>query len=314
MIFGACAGISVAVRSAMSSVWLDLRHALRAMTRAPAATMVLAITLAIGIAASTTMFSIIDSVVLAPLPYHEADRIARLYSTGQHKRTAISRDEHDDIRQSCQSCAALALWNDDSAAIAGGDRPVRVRSARATHTLLPLRTGGAPETLIPAVQRAVLDLDPDLPLSNVRTMDEVLGEAIARPRFVMALLVGFAVVALVLAAVGIYGVMAHTVAQRTHEIGLRIALGAVPGQVRAMVLSQAMRLVASGVAGGLGAAIALQLMLDAPLVRLFHGERLSDPLLLAGTAIAIAAIALVATWLPARHASHIEPLTALRSE
>src|SRR5262249_56268347 len=102
-----------------------------------------------------------------------------------------------------------------------------------------LRTTDEPAALIPAVHRAVAELDPALPLFDVHTMDDVLWEAVARPRFLMFLLTAFAGIALVLAAVGIYGVMAHTVAQRTHEIGLRVALGARPGQVRALVLPQA---------------------------------------------------------------------------
>ncbi|HEY6175775.1 MAG TPA: ABC transporter permease, partial [Kofleriaceae bacterium] len=114
-----------------------------------------------------------------------------------------------------------------------------------------LRTTDDPAELIPAVHRAVAELDPTLPLYEVRTMDDVLWEAIARPRFLMFLLTSFAGIALLLAAVGIYGVMAQTVAQRTHEIGLRVALGARPAQVRAMVLRQAGVLVAAGVAIGL---------------------------------------------------------------
>jgi putative ABC transport system permease protein len=118
----------------------------------------------------------------------------------------------------------------------------------------------------------------------------------------------------VLAAVGIYGVMAHTVAQRTHEIGLRVALGALPAQVRAMVLRQAGILVAVGIALGLAGAVALQIVLDKSLQGLFYGSRLSQPLLLVGVAIAVAATALLATWIPARRATRIEPMVALRSE
>jgi putative ABC transport system permease protein len=148
----------------------------------------------------------------------------------------------------------------------------------------------------------------------VRTMDELMWEAVARPRFLTFLLTCFAVVALLLAAVGIYGVMAHTVALRTHEIGLRVALGAQPAQVRRMVLRQAGLLVATGVCVGLLAAVVLQFMLDKPLRGLFYGEALSQPLLLVGVAIAVGATALVATWVPARRATKVEPTVALRSE
>jgi putative ABC transport system permease protein len=177
-----------------------------------------------------------------------------------------------------------------------------------------LRTTGDPAELIPAVHRAVAELDPSLPLFDVHTMDDLLWEAVARPRFLMFLLTSFAGIALLLAAVGIYGVMAHTVAQRTHEIGLRVALGARPAQVRAMVMRQAATLVAAGVGIGLAVAIALSESLGASLRGLFYGEHLAQPVLLAAVALAVIATALLATWIPARRATEVQPTIALRSE
>jgi len=177
-----------------------------------------------------------------------------------------------------------------------------------------LRTTGDPADLIPAVYRAVAELDPALPLFDVHTMDDVLWEAVARPRFLMFLLTAFAGIALLLAVVGIYGVMAHTVAQRTHEIGLRVALGARPAQVRAMVLRQAATLVAGGVGLGLVAALALSEALGAALRGLFYGEPLAQPVVLAAVALVVTATALLATWLPVRRATRVEPTVALRSE
>jgi ABC-type antimicrobial peptide transport system permease subunit len=189
---------------------------------------------------------------------------------------------------------------------------VPAESRTTMYTLL--RTSGDPANLIPAVQRAVSELDPTLPLFQVRTMDDVMWEAIARPRFLTFLLTAFAALALLLAAVGIYGVMAHTVAQRTHEIGLRVALGAQPRQVRAMVLRQASTLVAAGIAIGLGVAIALEQVLTTSLHGLFYGANISQPVLLVAVAVAVAATALLATWIPARRATRVEPTVALRSE
>ena len=189
---------------------------------------------------------------------------------------------------------------------------VPAESRTTMYTLL--RTSGDPASLIPAVQRAVSELDPTLPLFQVRTMDDVMWEAIARPRFLTFLLTAFAALALLLAAVGIYGVMAHTVAQRTHEIGLRVALGAQPRQVRAMVLRQASTLVAAGIAIGLGVAIALEQVLTTSLHGLFYGANISQPVLLVAVAVAVAATALLATWIPARRATRVEPTVALRSE
>jgi putative ABC transport system permease protein len=177
-----------------------------------------------------------------------------------------------------------------------------------------IRTEGDPRALLPSVQRVMKEIDPTIPLFQVRTMDDVMWEAVARPRFLTFLLSCFAGLALLLAAVGIYGVMAHTVAQRTHEIALRVALGAVPAQVRTMVLRQAGVLVAGGIAVGLAVAIVLQLLLDASLANLFYGERLSQPVLLLVVSAAVALTALLATWIPVRRATKIEPMVALRSE
>jgi putative ABC transport system permease protein len=177
-----------------------------------------------------------------------------------------------------------------------------------------VRTEGDPKDTIPSIHRLVSELDPSLPLFEVRTMDDLMWEAVARPRFLTFLLTAFAAIALLLAAVGIYGVMAHTVAQRTHEIGLRVALGAQPHQVRSMVLRQAGVLVAGGVAIGLGVAIALEQLLTRSLHGLFFGAELSQPLLLGGVAVAVSIAALVATWIPVRRATRVEPTVALRSE
>jgi putative ABC transport system permease protein len=177
-----------------------------------------------------------------------------------------------------------------------------------------IRAQGDPADLVPAVHRIVGEMDPSLPLFEVRTMNDVMWEAVARPRFLTFLLTSFAGLALLLAAVGIYGVMAHTVAQRTHEIGVRVALGARPAQVRGMVLRQAGTLVLAGVVVGLGAAIALSIGLSTSLTGMFYGSQLAQPELLAGVALAVSATALLATWVPARRATRVQPTVALRAE
>jgi len=177
-----------------------------------------------------------------------------------------------------------------------------------------VRADGDPQDLTSAIHTLVAELDPTLPVANMRSMTDTMWEAVARPRFLAFLLSCFAGIALLLAAVGIYGVMAHTVAQRTQEIGLRVALGAQPKQVRSLVLRQAAVLVAAGVTIGLSVAIALQFMLDKSLRSLFYGAELSQPVLLGGVAIMVTATALLATWIPARRATKIEPTVALRSE
>jgi ABC-type antimicrobial peptide transport system permease subunit len=149
---------------------------------------------------------------------------------------------------------------------------------------------------------------------DIRTMDDVTWQAVARPRFLLFLLSSFAGIALLLAAIGIYGVMAHTVAQRTHEIGLRVALGARPAQVRALVLRQAAALVGVGVALGVIAAIVMSAVLGASLRDLLLGASLVQPGLYLAVAVIVSLTALVATWIPVRRATHVQPTVALRSE
>jgi predicted permease len=179
---------------------------------------------------------------------------------------------------------------------------------------LIIRSKGDPGALAPSVQAAVGALDPSLPVSKLRTMNDVVWEAVARPRFLTMLLTAFAAMALLLAAVGIYGVMAHTVAQRTHEIGVRVALGAQPAHVRAMVLRQAAVLVIGGVGIGVVAAIGLQLWLGASLRGVLYGGSIGNPIMLGGVAVAVTLAAMLATWVPARRATRVEPTVALRTE
>ena len=189
----------------------------------------------------------------------------------------------------------------------------RRQEPQPTMTLV-IRSQGDPAHLVAPVSRIVNDLDPTLPLSKIRTLDEVVWHAIAKPRFLTFLLGSFAVLALLLAAIGIYGVMAYTVAQRTHEIGIRAALGAQPGQIRGMVLRQAAILAGLGVVIGLVAAVAVEMALSTALASATYGEELHDPLLFVTVTAAVIAAAMFATWLPARRATRVEPTVALRAE
>jgi predicted permease len=175
---------------------------------------------------------------------------------------------------------------------------------------LVVRTTGNPYDVLPAVKTAVLDVLPDVPLRNVRTMEEVIGRRVAQRKLNMLLLGLFGLLGLVISAVGIYGVMAYVVAQRTREIGVRMALGASRRSVVSMVLGRAGALVAIGlILGGLGAWL-LQSSASAFLFRLES----SDPRAFTAAIATLAAAALVASALPARRAATVDPLVALRSE
>jgi putative ABC transport system permease protein len=175
---------------------------------------------------------------------------------------------------------------------------------------LVLRTQAKPLGLAAAVSAAVRRVDAEQAVSNINTLAGLLDGTVAQPRFNALLLALFALLALVLAAVGIYGVIAYAVAQRTPEIGLRMALGAQPRDVLRLVLGQGMRLVLLGLALGLGAALALTRLLQS----LLFGVSATDPLTFALTALLILLAAFLACYVPARRALRVDPLVALRYE
>ena len=173
-----------------------------------------------------------------------------------------------------------------------------------------LRTSLAPEQLLSTIPKTVAAIDPNLPVEDLRTMTQQVRENVFLDRFLSVLSAAFAMLATALASLGLYGVLAYTVAQRTKEIGLRMALGAAPGRVRAMVLRQVgvMTLVGGGV--GLAAAVGLGRAAQSMLFQL-NG---SDSAVLGGSAVALAIVALAAGFVPAHRASRIDPMTALRYE
>ena len=172
------------------------------------------------------------------------------------------------------------------------------------------RTGVPPLSLAPSVEAVVRSIDPQVPVAEVRTMEAVVSASIARPRAVSVILTVFALIALVLAGVGVYGVMAYSVSQRTREIGVRMALGATAESVFRMVLGEALRLVLLGVAGGLIAAAGLTRVLQA---LLFQTEPLDVPTF-ATTAVVLVIVAAFASFVPARRGTRITPVEALRAE
>jgi predicted permease len=165
-------------------------------------------------------------------------------------------------------------------------------------------------TLLPAVQREVKALDPNLPVSNVRMMEDVIAQSLATRRFVLLLFGFFAGLALLLATIGIYGVLSASVSQRTRELGIRMALGATARNVGRLIVGQGLKLILSGVVIGLVSALALQRVIG----KLLYGVSPTDPLTFTVIALLLIAVALLACWIPARRATKVDPLTALRNE
>ena len=185
-----------------------------------------------------------------------------------------------------------------------------------------VRTSLPASEAVPAIRRAVAAIDPDLPLMNVRTLDEQIADSLRQERLVATLTAGFGLLALLLASVGIYGLMSYTVAQRTNEIGIRLALGARRAQVRAAVLREITALTLAGVAVGAAAVLLAMHLMRGVLYNtednfqggMLFGLHRYDPASLAITAAILILIALLAGWLPAARASRVEPMEALRHE
>ena len=173
-----------------------------------------------------------------------------------------------------------------------------------------VRTEGDPAAIASAVRREILKLDPEQPISNVRTMDKVLSDSLMLRRVSMLLLTVFASLALTLATVGIYGLTAYSVSRRTHEIGLRVALGASQSKILRLVVGRGLVTSLIGAAIGVGAA----LMLTRGLSGMLYGVTTTDALVFAGVPLLLIAVSALASYVPARKATRIDPLAALRYE
>ena len=173
-----------------------------------------------------------------------------------------------------------------------------------------VRSTVEPESLAPALRQAVAEVDRTVPVSEVKTMDHIVSESVTQPRFNLFLLGMFSTIALLLSAAGIYGVTAYTVTQRTHELGIRLALGAQIGDVLRMILAQGMAVIGIGLAIGLAAAFGVMRLLKS----LLFGVTATDPLTFVGITVVLVAAGLLACYLPARRATKVDPLEALRHE
>jgi putative ABC transport system permease protein len=206
-----------------------------------------------------------------------------------------------DLKQSFEAGSQSEMF------VPYGQYPDAILASMYLNTALVVRTTDNPADLTSAVRAAILEIDAGQPLVNVRTMEGAMAGTVSQPRFQMTLLMIFASLAVALAAVGVYGVMAYTVSQRTPEIGVRMAVGASPNQVVALVVWQGAQLALMGVVLGL---IAAALAAGAMQTLLFDVKGL-DPLTFAVAPIVLGLAALLASYIPARRAAHISPLVAL---
>ena len=178
-----------------------------------------------------------------------------------------------------------------------------------TQTLV-LRTAGDPSAILPSLRRELQALDPQLPLFATGTLEAELSETLSQPRFRAVLLAGFAIIAMLLASIGIYGVTSHAVGQRTQEVGVRMALGAQRGDVLALILRQHLKPALIGVALGLAGALILARFLES----MVYGVGATDPVTLVAMGLTLLLVAVAACWIPARRATRVDALIALRNQ
>jgi predicted permease len=173
-----------------------------------------------------------------------------------------------------------------------------------------IRTSGEPRSLLPAITAAVQGVDRDIPVANVNTMDDMISSSKGQRRFAMLLLGLFATLALALASIGIYGVMSYAVTQRSHELGVRMTLGATRANVLALVMRSGMSLIVLGAVIGVAGAFALR----GVIARQLFGVSANDPITLALTVVTLTAVAALATLVPALRATRVDPAVAMREE
>jgi len=247
----------------------------------------------------------------------EVEQSAKVLVVSENLVAAVFPNE-DPIGKRLQFVMGPALW--EIIGVVGDIRDRSLSSQPFATMYLPtralgranlvIRAQGDPLNLVGAIRREIHTLDPDQPVATIRTMNDWIDTAVATPRYQTLLLGVFAAVALLLATTGIYGVMSYVVAQRTHEIGIRMALGARRGNVLKLVLRQGMGLVLIGVVLGLIGAFAVTRVMSA----LLFGVTAKDPLTFLAVAVLLALVAFVACYIPAWRATKVDPLVALRYE
>jgi putative ABC transport system permease protein len=253
------------------------------------------LTLAIGIGANTAMFSVVDSVLLRPLLIEELiSGKTQLGPPVAWEIVGVVGDmKFGGLSDSGVPVIYVPMWQ---CAWPGG--------------VLAVRTATEPKSLAQAARGAITEIDKDLPITGVRTMDEIITDSMSESRMQTWLIGVFAAVALALAALGIYGVMSYSVEQTTHDMGVRMALGAQEFHVLKLVLGKGILLAAAGLVVGLGGALALTRLLSS----LLFGVKASDPMTFSVVAVLLGAVALLACYIPARRATRINPIEALRYE
>ena len=294
----------------------DIRYSLRLLARTPGVTFIAVLTLALGIGANTAIFSLVNGVLLRPLAYPDADRV--ISESLARRFWGASDPIGSGIYMGAPSNKLF-----DRATVVGIVKDVKLAGLGSSltdavyglQTLMPwwrnftftMRTAGDPASLAPAARAIVRDTDPSLAITQLQAMTDIMRTSAAPTRASMLLLVIFAALATVMAAVGVFGVMSYAVTLRAREMGIRLALGARPSEVRRMILVDGMKQALVGVVIGVAGAGWLTRMMAS----LLFGVPPGDPLTLSTVATLLLATSALACYLPARRAT-IDPLMVLK--
>jgi FtsX-like permease family len=302
----------------MTGIAQDFRYALRQLGKAPGFAAVAIVTLALGIGANTAIFSLLDQALLRTLPVKDSDRLVILESHGSFNGHTSSRIDENfsfsypmyrDLRDHNSVFSGLIATTWTQAGVQWHNQPELVATELVAMTFY-IRTWQSPEAAEATLRRAMQTLDSKLVLDNFRTMQEQIDDNLTSERVIAILASSFGILAVLMAAVGLYGVLAYSTAQRTREIGIRIALGAARASVMRMVLVEVLWLAGISIAFALPASL---LLTHATRSQLF-GISSSDPLTLVVVTLLVAFVALASALLPARRAAKTDPIVALRYE
>jgi hypothetical protein len=303
----------------------DVRFAGRVLAKSPGFTATAVLSIALGIGGNAAMFSLVSAILVRPLPYPAADRVVVSRATATRywpdenpigKRIRVVWDADwrtvvgvgGDVRQ-------YTLSGQAPAEIAGAfympyPQAVALDRQLPRSMALFVRSSGDATALGSRVRDLVASVNPDVPVSAVQSLDAVVSSSVAEPRAMMWLFAAFAGCALLLAAIGTYGVVSYATAQRTYEIGVRVAIGATRGDIFGLVIGQSLRLVLAGLAIGVGAA----LLLGQTLSSFLYGVSPSDPVTFAVVVALLVLTALLAGYIPGRRAVATDPVRALRTD
>lgn len=289
----------------------DLLHSIRSLLRHPAFTAVAVITLMLAIGVNTTIFSVVNAVLLKALPFRDPQRLVSVNSVhDEGGLPGIAAYQYLAWKDRNTTFDDLAAFTDNNFNLTGNGEPERISCAQVTSSLFTTLGVKPVRGRFFLAEEDKPGAAKNQPVYDVKTLAQRVDEAVAISRSLMVLFASFALLALILGAVGIYGIVSYSVTQRTHEIGIRMALGARAGNVLSLIMKNGLTLVLAGIVIGVGSAFGLTQFL----ATLLFGIEPTDRVTFVVVSATFFVIAMLAALVPAIRATRVDPLVALRDE